>query len=132
MHNATLEFADTNWELRYADIAIVVGSSFTSAGFLCATCSSLMKLGIPDVTVLLALNGGLETCLKHQLVFNVSGVDFDLRQPPVILQKVVHLHIPAFKALYHEVMSAVASSEKENSLYVYIQSFKCIDFHQLY
>lgn len=66
--------------------------------------------------VLLTLNGGLETSLKHQLVFNVSGVDFDLRQPPVILQKVVHLHIPAFKALYEDVISALASSEKQNTL----------------
>lgn len=75
-----------------------------------------MKLSIPDVTVLLTLNGGFETSLKHQLVFNISGVDFDLRQPPVILQKVVHLHISAFKALYNDVMSALASSEEQNSL----------------
>ena len=92
----------------------------------CSTCqcycytyplySSLMKLSLPEVTVLLTLIGGLGTNLTHQLVFNVSGVDFDLRQPPVILQKVVHLHISAFKSLYNDVMSAIAKSEDQNSL----------------
>lgn len=83
---------------------------------MCPLYSSLMKLSVPEVTVLLTLIGGLETSLTHQLVFNVSGVDFDLRQPPVILQKVVHLHISAFKSLYNDVMSALAKSEDQNSL----------------
>jgi hypothetical protein len=65
--------------------------------------SVLLRLSIPDSLLLVSVICQDQCVKQYRIIAQFPSFDFDLKQPPVIIQKVVHLHLPSFRALYRDI-----------------------------
>ena len=63
----------------------------------------LLRLSIPDSLLLVSVICQDQCVKQYRIIAQFPSFDFDLKQPPVIIQKVVHLHLPSFRALYRDI-----------------------------
>lgn len=86
--------------------------SLTAYTLLLCHFSVLVRLSIPDALFLASIVYQENRVKLYQVLIQFPSVDFDLKQPPVIIQKVVHLHLPTFRALYKNIQPFLNEAPK--------------------
>ena len=82
--------------------------------------SVLLKLSAPELSVLVSIISQ-DSCLRqYQVLAHLPTVEFDLKQPPVVIQKVFHVHLPSFRALYGDIKPFLHLESRISPRYVYL------------